>query len=155
MGPSVVLKFLSLAKALAQNRLENEAVKTAFVLKPRGQAEEFRERFEIKEAQPLAREIFSLSGKEIADLAQRVNGEDRAFLVKVSGGDDFIVCITDLASEKVKVDEQPVPEVVRRWALLCHNVRESGCAVVLPGDGRVKVIIGGEQVTEFDRGAGG
>jgi hypothetical protein len=153
VGPSVILRFLSLGKALAQNRLENKAVKTAFILKSKALAGEYRERFEIKEAEPLGKDIFTISGKKIADLAQRVNGEDRAFLVKIGEVGDLVICIIDLVSEKVKIVENEFPEVVRRWFLVCHNVRESGCALVLPGDGRMKVIIGGEQVTEFDRGA--
>jgi hypothetical protein len=68
-----------------------------------------------------------------------------SFFIGDSGGDDLDASIINLKTVEPAQGALCNPQ----WAKLCAITGESGCAFVLPGNARVKLLVGAAQIAEY------
>jgi hypothetical protein len=134
------LKVCRSVVKLCQTPDEKELVQTAIVIcrKDRGDLTSMVSR-------TLSQEFLFGDPSLIAKEASRVDGSDQAFVLLDGGGDELDASVINLKS----VEPARVALCNPQWAKLCTVIGQSGCALVLPGKGRVKVLVAAGQIAEY------
>lgn len=147
----ILLKTLLIATQLCHAREENKSLTTAFIIMEEKEVGSCRKMFQ--ETEDLPKNIFGSAA--LLNRALAVNGADRAFILTIQAGkpllaDQFIGNLPKASSTpQTNVDFFDDP----RWLAVYELVGEAGCALILPGDDRVKMIVGGEAVAEYRNGS--
>ena len=145
------LQMLLVTKVLAMHRHENQLLASAIVVMMRNDFLEYLKKYGLSSHDPLGWDIFNMDMKEIAATAIKVTGEATALWAIVQAETETVeMRVQNLPpAEASDVDAVGIDP---KWKELCESVRQTGCALLLPGDGRLKLIIGGQQIAEFSGG---
>jgi len=150
---SQFLQITRLASLLCHARFEGGYIATAFVIIVDPE-EVPSSKTDPQVSQFLDSDFFLGERDEILPTAIKVNGTDRAFEIayeNLESEAQFFVRNLETFGEA----SDPLDRVsfgIDRWIKLAHLVKETGCALILPGDSRVKILLEGAQVAEYRQG---
>jgi hypothetical protein len=149
---AMFLKMVKIAKILCHKRHEGKLIKTAFVLKHyQGSLDDYQNQ-KNRVSQLLSSDFFTLANIDgILKEAIKVNGVDRAFVIlssndRAEGNEFFIQNLRSISQPSGKDIGNP------KWDKISYLTQDSGCALILPGDSRVKLMVKGQQLTEYSDG---
>jgi formylglycine-generating enzyme required for sulfatase activity/DNA integrity scanning protein DisA with diadenylate cyclase activity len=160
ISTSLFLKIAEYSKVLAQTTYESKLFSTAFVLTNTNQNDLLGSLNPKSISKVLGHNFFDQGSKTLEEKIKanmeeviKVNGIKRVFVISSDQTQDahrtFVRKIDQIGSELVKQVETIGDS---RWRAIQYLVENQGCAFVLPGDGRVKLITQGEQIAEFSAG---
>ncbi|MBD2213988.1 CHAT domain-containing protein [Nostoc linckia FACHB-104] len=148
------LKLTEVARILSQRRNERKSISTSLILKTDDSENSYFEKYKNNIVQFLGENFFDSDIKTLIEKALNVNGEDKTFVVLITDKKKklYKAFVQDLGS----LDSEAIQYIddfgYTRWNRVQFLIRESGCALILPGDSRVKILAKGEQLAEFRDG---
>ncbi len=148
-------EIAEIAKRLSLSANEKTPIETAFVLQMKKKEQDFYEESKKYVVREFSNSFFDKTMKEIIQDASAVNGQDKTFISlpnesKQGEYETFVLNLSKIKSE----ESNNIGDLLNpKWNILCSLVRKiSGVAFVLPGNQKVKLIIKGEQISEFSNG---
>lgn len=148
--------FLSLARLaslLCHTPHENKLFPTAFILKMTENLKEDEKKLMAALSEKLPGDFYHQSLWQLIPVAIKVNGQDRAFLtVKEVNSKEVFSCVASLKSLDFTKNIESDFLGDEKWLNVYSSVKNDGCAFILPGDSRVKLLIKGDQLAEYREG---
>ncbi len=140
-----------LARRLSATPFENDAFQTALAVMTEEGLQEYRKRHELAENKTSKmRDIFQISLRAVTKIAYKVNGRHRALAVVVNPQKREYQAIVQTLADVKPGGDASFPQATARWAALQNLLHVSGgWAFILPGGGRVKFLVRGEQLVEY------
>ncbi len=143
------LHILKIVQSLSLNKHENKPIQTVFILKRNQDFEKYLKDYNLPKNKELKFNIIDITTKALIEKAIKATGENYA-----------LFAVSDQNNPKIKMYMQKLHEntktkpigIDEKWANVCSSVQHSGCALIVPGDARVKIILKGEQIAEFKGG---
>ncbi len=148
---SNLLRILRLAQILSMQKYESKFLASAIVVMSHGDFDRYLNKHELQKNDQLKWNIYEASIKEIVATAIKASGENHALFAIIDNDGEVRVHVQELLPA-CKVDVKPVG-IDPKWSRLCASISDGGCAFLLPGDVRLKVIVQGEQIAEFSSGS--
>lgn len=148
----LIVSAAKLALQMAATRFESQSFQTALVVTTEERLQAYKSHYQLDAS--TTTETLNLLGasiKEALKLALKVDGEHRALMLVVNIQTRKIRTVVQSLAH-VENDDAAFPKATRRWAAVRHYVQQAGVAFLLPGGGRVKLLLEGEQVLEFSGG---
>lgn len=155
------LEVCEIAKRLSHEANEGKLFPTAFVLDRKVSSKKNNSKKKSKEgensgykvAQKLHKDFFREQIKEVIRNASNVNGSHRTFVIQFeSDGENYDAFVADINDVALENTDQDIGFGNPKWDRICHLVKNSGIALVVTGDERVKLIISGQQIAEYRSG---
>lgn len=151
---SVLLRFINLSTKLCQTQHENKPIATAFLFCSEESPDEYRKQHQEEIAEDLDNDFFDSNIRKIISKAITVNGVDRAFIIVTRKNekkpvDQFIGKLAPVGSNTTTLDFSLGDT---RWLKIWHATRDLGCALIVQGNNRVKLLVRGELVSEYRHG---
>jgi hypothetical protein len=149
----LVVRTAKLALQMAATRFESQSFQTALVVTTEDGLHAYKSQYQLDAS--TTTETSNLLGvgiKEVLKLALKVDGERRALMLVVNPQNRMIRTVVQSLIHIENNDAPAFSKATRRWAAVQRYAQQAGCAFLLPGGGRVKLILEGEQVLEFRDG---
>ncbi len=143
------LHILKIVQILSLNKQENKPIQTTFILKTNQDFEKYLKDYNLHKNKELKLNIINITTKALIEKAIKATGENYA-----------LFAVSDQENPEIKMYMQKLHEnteikpigIDEKWANVCSSVQHSGCALIVPGDARVKIILKGEQFAELKGG---
>ncbi|QIR36776.1 CHAT domain-containing protein [Tolypothrix sp. PCC 7910] len=149
----VFLQITEIAKKLCLQTNERRSISTAFVLKKDYSEPDHYTANRHNIIKNLQNLFFQGTIKEIIQDASTVNGKDTAFMIILNIDKTFKSYIQKLEQIQIEEINHKKNLLNSKWNNICSLInKDPGVSLILPGNQRVKLIIQGEQISEFCNG---
>jgi len=145
------LRVTLLAKRLAHAKHENAPITTGIIIKTDGDAQAYNSKYQLAAGDPLKVDLISAHPKAVVSQAMTVNGVDRAMVALIQDDGRTVRFVVQELKGPSTMSSNPGEEVDALTPIARH-VSNSGCALVLPGGGEIKLLVGGTQVAQYRNG---
>jgi len=149
----LIVRVAQLAVQMAATRFESQSFQTALVVTTEDGLHGYKSGHQLDASTTTEKpNLLEISIKEALKLALKADGEHRALVLVVDPQNRRVRTVVQSLATIEDHEAAAFPKATRRWAAVQHFVQHAGCAFLLPGGGRVKLLLGGEQFLELSGG---
>lgn len=149
----LIVRAAQLALQMAATRFESQSFQTALAVTTEDGLHAYKNLHQLDASTTTEKpDLFTVSIKEALKLALKVDGEHRVLVLVVNPQDRRVRTVVQSLAHIENNEAAAFPKATRRWSAVQRFVQDIGCAFLLPGGGRVKLVLGGEQLLEFSGG---